>query len=115
LRAFVMSAGAGTSTGERCTGSWRSGAAAPQKKPPQRREKPLRVTGSGQIVEVAALERELGRLKGRLELTERAESTLREQLDRERQRTELERQRAERLEAQLEEARRPWWRRLLGG
>jgi hypothetical protein len=71
---------------------------------------------------VAALERELGRLKCRLELTERAESTLREQLDRERQRTELERQRAElerqraeRLEAELEEARRPWWRRLLGG
>jgi hypothetical protein len=64
---------------------------------------------------VAALERELSRLKGRLELTERAESTLREELDRERQRTELERQWAERLEAQLEEARRPWWRRLLGG
>jgi antirestriction protein ArdC len=60
------------------------------------------------------LERELGRLESRLELTERAESTLREQLERERERAELERQRAERLVAELEEARRPWWRKMFG-
>ena len=60
------------------------------------------------IERAAALERELGRLEGRLELTEQTESTLREQLQRERER-------ADRLEAELREARRPWWSRLFGG
>jgi hypothetical protein len=48
------------------------------------------------------LQRQLGRLEGRLEFTERTESTLREDLERERrQRVEdLERERQERLEAQ---------------
>lgn len=56
---------------------------------------------------VEDLSRELGRLEGRLELTEVAESTLREQLERERAR-------ADRLEDELREARErllPWWRR----
>jgi excisionase family DNA binding protein len=96
------------------------------------------------IDRIAALERELGRLEGRLELTERAESTLREDrerllgdLDRERERATQEQARAEeaqhdaeqiireREEAQ-EEARRlreeleaerskGFWRRLFGG
>ena len=96
------------------------------------------------IERVAALERELGRLEGRLELTERAESTMREDrerlledLDRERERAAQEQARAEevqrdteqiireREEAQ-EEARRlreeleaerskGFWRRLFGG
>jgi len=60
---------------------------------------------------VEDLQRELGRLEGRLELTEVAESTLREQLERERAR-------ADRLEGELREARErllPWWRRLFGG
>ena len=56
---------------------------------------------------VEALQRELGRLEGRLELTEVAESTLREQLERERER-------ADRLEEELRDARRPWWRRVFG-
>ncbi len=59
---------------------------------------------------VEGLQRELGRLEGRLELTEVAESTLREQLERERAR-------ADRLEEELREARErllPWWRRLFG-
>jgi excisionase family DNA binding protein len=56
----------------------------------------------------AALERQLGRLEGRLEITEVAESTLREQLQRERER-------ADRLEEELRDARRPWWRRMFGG
>ena len=70
---------------------------------------------------VRDLQRELGRLEGRLELTEVAESTLREQLERERQRADeertradAERERVERLEAELREARRSWWRRLFG-
>jgi excisionase family DNA binding protein len=96
------------------------------------------------IERVAALERELGRLEGRLELTERAESTMREDrerlledLDRERERAAQEQARAEevqrdaeqfirdREEAQ-EEARllreeleaersKGFWRRLFGG
>jgi hypothetical protein len=47
-------------------------------------------------------------LRTRLELTEKADSTLREQLERERLR-------ADRLEEELWEARRPWWRRWFGG
>jgi excisionase family DNA binding protein len=96
------------------------------------------------IERVTALERELGRLEGRLELTERAESTMREErerlleeLSRERERAAQEQERAEeaqqdaeqfireREEAQ-EEARRlreeleaerskGFWRRLFGG
>jgi excisionase family DNA binding protein len=96
------------------------------------------------IGRVTTLERELGRLEGRLELTERAESTLREErqrlledLDRERERLAQEQAKAEevqqdaeqfireREEAQ-EEARRlreeleaerskGFWRRLFGG
>jgi hypothetical protein len=54
-----------------------------------------------------ALQRELGRLEGRLEITEVAESTLREQLERERER-------ADRLEAELRDTRRSWWRRIFG-
>jgi predicted nuclease with TOPRIM domain len=46
-------------------------------------------------------------LRTRLELTENADSTLREQLDRERER-------ADRLEGELREARRSWWRRMFG-
>jgi TolA-binding protein len=54
------------------------------------------------------LQRELGRMEGRLEITEVAESTLREQLTRERER-------ADRLEEELREAREGFWRRLFGG
>ncbi len=78
------------------------------------------------IDRVTALERELGRLEGRLELTERTESTM--QAERERLLEDLarERERADRLEAAQEEARRlreelegerskGFWRRLFGG
>jgi hypothetical protein len=47
-------------------------------------------------------------LRTRLELTEKADSTLREQLDRERER-------ADRLEEELRVAQRSWWRRMFGG
>ena len=59
-----------------------------------------------------ALTNEVGCLRGRLEawveLTEVTESTLRETLERERQR-------ADRLEAELRDASRSWWRKLFGG
>lgn len=58
---------------------------------------------------IAELERELGRLEGRLELTEVAESTLRDQLERERER-------ADRLERELQQERsKGFWERLFGG
>ena len=51
-------------------------------------------------------ERELGRLEGRAQLTQVAESTLREQLQRERER-------ADRLEAELQaEREKGFWRKL---
>ncbi len=67
------------------------------------------------------LQRELGRLEGRLELTSVAESTLRESLQREQERADAERERADALQleakelrAQLEESRLSWWRRFFG-
>ena len=56
---------------------------------------------------VEALQRELGRLEGRVELEAIARSTLEESLQRERER-------ADRLEAELVEARKGFWRRLFG-
>jgi hypothetical protein len=51
----------------------------------------------------------------RFELTERAESTLREALQRERERAEQERERAEQLQAELEAERsKGFWRRMFG-
>jgi vacuolar-type H+-ATPase subunit I/STV1 len=63
---------------------------------------------------VASLEREFGRLECRLELTERAESTVQEELDQ--LIRELEEVRAERrrLQEELDNSRRSWWRKLLG-
>jgi chromosome segregation ATPase len=69
---------------------------------------------------VRSLERERGRLEGRLELTERAESSIREERDRLLGELEAERDERrrllERLEAQQQEAqqRRGFWSRLLG-
>jgi len=67
--------------------------------------------------------RQLGRVEGRLELTERTESTMREDLERERARSEeerrradVERERAEELRRELEAERsRGFWRRIFGG
>jgi excisionase family DNA binding protein len=73
------------------------------------------------IERVTVLERELGRIEGRLQITEVAETTLRDQLERERKRADEERQRADEerdrahhLEEELREARRSWWRRMFG-
>ena len=65
---------------------------------------------------VAALERERGRLEGRLELTEQTESTIR--AERDRLIAELEAERAERrrlVERHEAEQRRGFWSRLFGG
>jgi hypothetical protein len=63
-------------------------------------------------VEVRELRYQLGLSRGRIELTEKAESTLREALEREKQRADAERERAEKLQAELDRARLPWYRRL---
>ncbi len=53
-------------------------------------------------------------LRTRLELTAQAESTLREERDRERARADGAEQEARRLRDELEEARKSWWRRFFG-
>src|SRR5215210_6585446 len=65
-------------------------------------------------VEVRELRYQLGLSRGRVELTEKAESTLRDALERERERADAERERAEKLQAELDRARLPWYRRILG-
>jgi excisionase family DNA binding protein len=66
--------------------------------------------------EVRDLRYRLGLSEGRLELTQRAESTFREALEREQERADRERDRAEDLQRQLEEERsKGFWRRLFGG
>jgi hypothetical protein len=95
------------------TGRWRVRAhsvtaAMPERPPKTSQEAPESPESVREYRErVEALQRELGRVEGRLELTEVAESTLREQLQRERER-------ADRLEEELREARRSWWSRLFG-
>jgi hypothetical protein len=69
-------------------------------------------------MEVRELRYQLGLSRGRTELTEKAESTLRDALERERERADAERERAEKLQATLDELRQPspsWWRRIFGG
>jgi excisionase family DNA binding protein len=95
------------------TGRWRVAAvsvtAAMPERPPKESQKPLEASQSVREYQekVEALQRELGRLEGRLELTSITETTLRDQLDRERER-------ADRAEEELREARRSWWSRLFG-
>ncbi len=56
----------------------------------------------------------LGCSEARTEFTESAESTLREDLERDRGRSDKERERSEKLEAELALARRFWRRRWFG-
>jgi excisionase family DNA binding protein len=75
------------------------------------------------LARVEALQRELGRLEGRLELTERTESTMREERERLLADLERERERADRLEGRAEQLRseleaernRGFWARLFRG
>ena len=95
------------------TGRWRVAArsvtAAMEERPPKASQEPSESPESVREYRerVEDLQRELGRLEGRLEITEVAESTLREQLERERER-------ADRLEEELRDARRSWWSRIFG-
>ncbi len=57
---------------------------------------------------------EAAELRARLELTEKAESTLRESLERERERADALQLETDRLRTELEEARLSWWRRFFG-
>jgi hypothetical protein len=67
------------------------------------------------LARVEALQRELGRLEGRLELTERTESTMREERERLLADLERERERADRMEEELREERsKGFWARLFG-
>jgi molecular chaperone GrpE (heat shock protein) len=80
----------------------------------ERRESPsLSPTETSETVQdLRDLERSLGRLEGRLELSERAESTIREERDRLIRELEEERSERRRLQEELDEARKPWWRKL---
>lgn len=71
--------------------------------------------------EVRELRYLLGRAEGRLELAERAETTLRaererllEDLKQERQKADALQEEADQLRAELGEARLSWWRRFFG-
>jgi excisionase family DNA binding protein len=68
-------------------------------------ESPQEATELFQVVQ--DLQRQLGRLEGARELEAITQSTLREQLQRERER-------ADRLEEELRLANRPWWSRIWG-
>ena len=57
----------------------------------------------------------LGRSEARAELTERAESTIKEQLQRERGRADRMEEEARQLREQIEASRRGFWKRLFGG
>jgi hypothetical protein len=78
-------------------------------------------TESTAELRVETLQRELGRLEGRLELTSSAESTLRKSLEWKRERADSERKRADvvhiganKLRTWLEETPLSWWRSFFG-
>jgi hypothetical protein len=95
------------------TGRWKVAAhsvtAAMPERPPKASQEPPESSESVREYRerVEDLQRQLGRLEGQRELEAITQSTLREQLERERQR-------ADRLEEELRGARRPWWRRIFG-
>jgi chromosome segregation ATPase len=95
------------------SGRWyvdaRSVTAAMPERPPKESQRPPEASQSVREYQerLEALQRELGRLEGRLELTSITETTLRDQLERERER-------ADRAEEELRLARRSWWSRLFG-
>ena len=95
------------------TGRWRVKAhsvtaAMPERTPKASQEPPDAAQEAADLrARVEDLQRQLGRLEGQRELEAVTQSTLREQLERERER-------ADRLEAELRNARRSWWSRIFG-
>jgi len=95
------------------SGRWRvearSVTAAMQDRPPKASQEAPEASQEAADLQtrVESLQRELGRLEGQRELEAVTQSTLREQLERERER-------ADRLEEELRDARRSWWSRLFG-
>jgi excisionase family DNA binding protein len=85
-------------------------------RPPRRALRALEASErpSELVDDVRALERALGRLEGRLELSEKAESTIREERDRLLADLEEERFERRRLQQELDAATRSWWRKLFG-
>jgi hypothetical protein len=80
----------------------------PQRPPKPSQEPPEASQEAADLrLRVEDLQRQLGRLEGQRELEAVTQSTLREQLQRERER-------ADRIEEELRDARRPWWRRIFG-
>jgi hypothetical protein len=98
-----------------------TGRRTPAKSPREPRESPESASELFGVVQ--DLQRELGRIEGRLEITETAESTLRADLERERRRAEEERARADSERDRAEELRQAleaerskgFWSRLFGG
>ena len=109
--------------GERTEGGWKLFRYSVHAFRDERRERegPQSVPGASEdarewIERANTLQRELGRLEGRLELTARAESTLREDLERERSERREAQEEARRLREELEAERsRGFWSRLFGG
>lgn len=64
---------------------------------------------------VLALEREIGRLQGRLQTEKELGSAARRERDRLLRDLEAGRAERRRLQERLQELERPWWRRMLGG
>jgi excisionase family DNA binding protein len=95
------------------TGRWKVAAhsvtAAMPDRPPKASQEPPEASqeAADLRLRVEDLQRQLGRLEGQRELEAITQSTLREQLQRERER-------ADRLEEELRDARRPWWRDIFG-
>jgi hypothetical protein len=98
-----------------------AGRGTSSRSPREPRESPESASELFRVVQ--DLQRELGRVEGRLQITETAESTLRADLERERRRAEeeraradAERERAEELRQELEAQRsKGFWSRLFGG
>jgi predicted transcriptional regulator len=95
------------------TGRWRVAAhsvtAAMEDRPPKASQEPSESPESVREYRerVEDLLLQVGRLEGQRELEAVTQSTLREQLQRERER-------ADRLEEELRDARRSWWSRIFG-
>jgi excisionase family DNA binding protein len=95
------------------TGRWKVAAhsvtAAMPDRPPKASQEPPEASqeAADLRLRVEDLQSQLGRLEGQRELEAITQSTLREQLQRERER-------ADRLEEELRDARRPWWRDIFG-